>query len=163
MTKSIPNYLTGMTVFIDGVGLLGSAKTVKLPTVEQNRETITAGGFEHSVNTGVFKEMEAELVLSEYNETIYNAWMSKMPIVVKGSIKAKGESYPVMAVFKGERIIDDGTLEQGKEVTRTVKVKCDFYSLTVNNVPQVLLDVENMIAQIQGTDYLADMRSHLSA
>ena len=44
--KHVPQYLTGMTVFIDGVGLLGTAKSITLPKVEQMRESVTAGGFE---------------------------------------------------------------------------------------------------------------------
>ncbi|MGL4225873.1 MAG: phage major tail tube protein [Shewanella sp.] len=159
--KHIPHFLTGMTVFVDGQGLLGTVKTVALPKVEQMRETIVSGGFERSITTGVFKAMECELTLSEYSPTVYNSWLSQIPIVIKGSVKEKGKSYPIVAVIKGERDIDDGTLETNKEVERKVKVYCDFYSLTVNNVPQVLLDVDNMIANIQGKDYLADMRSHL--
>lgn len=159
--KHIPHFLTGMTAFIDGIGLLGTVKTVALPKVEHLRETVTAGGFERSVGTGVLKAMECEITLSEYNETIYNAWLSAIPIVIKGSFKDRGESYPVMAIVKGERDVDDGTWETGKEVERKIKVYVDFYSLTINNVPQVLLDVDNMIAMIQGKDYLAEMRSHI--
>ncbi len=159
--KYIPHFLTGMTVFVDGVGLLGTVKTVALPKVEHMRETITAGGFERSIATGVFKAMECEITLSEYSETVYNSWLAQIPIVIKGSVKEKGKNYPVVAVVKGERDIDDGTWETNKEVERKVKIYVDFYSLTINNVPQVLLDVENMIANIQGKDYLADMRSHL--
>ncbi len=159
--KHIPHFLTGMTAFIDGIGLLGTLKSVQLPKVEVMRETVTAGGFERNVATGVFKAMEAELTISEYNETVYNAWQAQIPIVIKGSIKEKGTNYPVEIWLKGERDIDDGTLETGKEVERKIKVYCDFYSLTINGVPQVLLDVENMIANIMGKDYLEDMRKHI--
>ncbi len=159
--KHIPHFLTGMTAFVDNIGLLGTVKTVQLPKVEVMRETVTAGGFERSVATGVFKAMEAELTISEYNETVYNAWQSQIPVVIKGSIKEKGNSYQIEATFKGERDIDDGTLETGKEVERKIKVFCDYYSLTINGVPQVLLDVDNMIGNIMGKDYLEDMRKHL--
>ncbi len=159
--KHIPHFLTGMTAFVDGMGLLGTVKTVQLPKVEQLRETTTAGGFERSINTGVFKAMEAELTISEYNEVVYNAWQSQIPVVIKGSVKEKGKTYLIEATFKGERDIDDGTLETGKEVERKIKVFCDYYSLTINGVPQVLLDVDNMIANIMGKDYLEDMRKHL--
>ncbi len=159
--KHIPHFLTGMTAFVDGVGLLGTVKTVQLPKVEQLRETTTAGGFERSINTGVFKAMEAELTISEYNDSVYKAWQEQLPIVIKGSIKEKGNTYQIEINLKGEREIDDGTLETGKEVERKVKVYCDYYSLTINGESQVLLDVDNMIANIMGKDYLEDMRNHL--
>lgn len=159
--KSIPHFLTGVTAFIDGKGLLGEIKSVQLPKVEEMRETINQGGFERSVSTGVFKAMECEITLSSYNELAYNAWTDSIPIVIKGSVKAQGKNYNIIATLKGERDIDDGTLEQSKEVERKIKIHVKFYSLIINNVPQVLLDAENMIANIMGKDYLADMRKHL--
>ncbi|KJY83279.1 hypothetical protein TW81_09760 [Vibrio galatheae] len=158
---TIPHHLAGLTAFVDGVGILGTVKQVTLPKVEQMRETIVQGGFERSLSTGVFKAMECELVLSEFNMLAYNAWNDLVPIVIKGSIKSKGLRYPVVAVVKGERDVDDGTLEGNKEIERKIKVYVDFYSLTVNNVPQVLIDLENLIANIGGKDYLADLRTHL--
>lgn len=159
--KEIPHFLTGLTAFIDGKGILGTVKSVQLPKVEQIRETITQGGFERSISKGVFKAMECEITLSEYNELAYNAWTDFIPIVIKGSVKSQGKNYNIIATLKGDRDIDDGTLEQSKEVERKIKVYVQFYSLIINNVPQVLLDSENMIANIMGKDYLSDMRKHL--
>lgn len=159
--KNIPHFMTGLTAFIDGKGLLGEVKSVQLPKVEEIRETIKQGGFERSVSTGVFKAMECEITLSSYNELAYNAWAEHIPIVIKGSVKAKGKDYGIIATLKGERDIDDGTLEQSKEVERKIKIHVSFYSLTINHVPQVLLDPENMIANVMGEDLLAPMRNHL--
>lgn len=159
--KHLPQFLTGQTAFIDGIGLLGTVKQVTLPKVEAMRETITQGGFERSVSTGCFKAMEAEITLSEYHKSALSAWGSNIAIVIKGSITQKGKRFPIVAVFKGERDIDDGNWETSKEVERKIKVYCDFYSLTINNKQQILIDVENMIAQIDGTDYLENMRKHL--
>ena len=88
--KHIPQFLMGQTVFIDGVGLLGTAKQITLPKVEQMRETIKQGGFERSVSTGMFKAMECEITLSEYHISVYKAMNNKRPtFVVKGSLKQK--------------------------------------------------------------------------
>ncbi len=161
--KHLPHFLTGMTAFVDGVGLLGKVKQVTLPKVEQMRETVTQGGFERSVNTGLFKAMECEITLSEYSAHMFNAWNESKPLVIQGSIQSDGTSYPIRATLKGEVDIDDGTLETGKETERKVKVYVDFYDLTINHKTQVLIDVPNMVAKIQGTDLLDTMRSHLTA
>ncbi len=162
--KHVPQYLSAMTVFIDGIGLLGTAKQIALPKVEQMRETISAGGFERSVATGVFKAMEAEITLSEYHASVYKAAnsLSKPPtFVTKGSITQKGQDYPVIATLKGGVDVDDGNWETGKEAERKVKVYLDFYSLEINGVEQCMLDVDNMIARIQGVDLLEKVRSHV--
>jgi len=160
--KHIPQFLTGQTVFIDGVGLLGTVKQIALPKVEQLRETIKQGGFERSVSTGVFKALESEITLSEYHVSVYKSMNSKLPtFVIKGSLKQKDKKIPVIATIKGEIDIDDGGWETGKETERKIKIYADFYQLEVNGETQVQIDVENMIALIDGVDHLEKLRSHI--
>ena len=162
--KHVPQYLSAMTVFIDGIGLLGTAKQIALPKVEQNRETSSAGGFERSLATGVFKAMDAEITLSEYHAAIYaaaNSLRTPPTFIAKGNITQQGQDYPVIATFKGGVDVDDGNWETGKEAERKVKVYVDFYSLEINGIEQCMLDVANMIARIQGVDILEKVRSHV--
>jgi len=69
----LPQYLVGQTAFVQGVGLLGTVKSAALPKVEKMRATITQGGFEQAVDTGLFKAMKAELDLSEWHDSAYIA------------------------------------------------------------------------------------------
>ena len=162
MANHIPNFLTGMTVFIDGVGLLGKAKTVALPKVEQLRENFTSGGFERSVNTGVFKAMEAEITLSEFNKSLSSALNSNSPsFVIKGSIQQQTDKRPVVVTLRGGFDLDDGNLEQGKETERKLKIFVDYYSFELDGKTQVEMDVANMIAIIDGKDHLETMRKHI--
>jgi P2 family phage contractile tail tube protein len=158
----VPQYLTGQTAFIQGVGLLGTVKSVALPKVEKIRETITQGGFERAVETGIFKAMEAELSLSEYHPIAYQAMQELGAlIVIKGSLKQAGKDVPVLATFKGSVDVDDGSWETGKEAERKVKVFCEHYTLSVDGVVQVSIDVPNMIALIMGIDYMETIRKHI--
>ena len=158
----VPQFLTGQTVFIEGVGLLGTAKSIALPKVEQLREVVTQGGFERSLSTGVFKAMEAELTLSEYHPIVYKAInKQRASFVVKGSVTQKGVSKSVVATFKGSVDVDDGSWETKKELERKVKIFCDYYSLEVDGTLQLELDVENMIALIDGVDHLETLRKHI--
>ncbi len=160
--KHIPQFLKGQTVFIDGVGMLGTAKQVTLPKVEQVRETINQGGFERSLSTGVFKALECEVILSTYHAQVYKSMNSQKPqLVMKGSLKQGAEEYPVVATVKGEFDVDDGNWETAKETERKLKVYCDYYSLEVDGVKQIELDVENMIALIDGVDHLEKLRNHI--
>jgi len=160
--QTIPQYLTGQTAFIQGVGLLGTVKTVALPKIEKIRQNITQGGFERSVDTGLFKAMQAELDLTEYHPIAFQAMQQLGAlIVIKGSIKQQGKDSAVIATFKGSVDVDDGTLETGKEASRKVKIFCDYYSLSIAGVMQVDMDAKNMIAMIMGVDQMATIRKHI--
>lgn len=160
--KQLPQFLAGQTSFVDGIGLLGTATTITLPKVEQMRETIQQGGFERSLGTGVFKAMEAEINYSEYHPAIFDAMnKNSATITNKGSIVQNGQKIGVVATFKGQVDIDDGSWETGKKVERKLKIYCDYYSLEIDGKLQVELDVENMIAYIEGTDHLETLRKHL--
>lgn len=164
MSNNIPQFLVGMTVFINGEARLGKGKTVTLPKVEQIRETIKTGGFERSVSTGVFKAMEAEITLSEYHKSVVGVLANltgESLFVVKGSIKEKDKNIPVVATFKGEIDADDGNWEAGKEIERKIKIYIEKYSLEIDGVKQVSLDVGNMIAVIDGVDHMEKLRKHI--
>jgi len=164
MSNNVPQFLVGMTVFINGEARLGKGKTVTLPKIEQMRETFTAGGFERSVGTGVFKAMEAEITLSEYHKSVVGVLANltnESVFVVKGSIKEKNTNIPVVATFKGEIDADDGSWEAGKEVERTIKIYIEQYSLEINGVTHIALDATNMIALIDGVDHMETLRKHI--
>lgn len=158
---AIPHYLTGLTAFIKGEGILGAVKQVTLPKVETIRETITQGGFERSLSTGVFKAMECEITITEFNKFVYNSWAESVPIDIKGSVKSDGINYPILISLEGTREMDDGNLETGKGLERKIKIYVDKYILEVNGKIQVKLDTKNMIAKINGKPYLEELRAHL--
>jgi len=158
----VPQYLIGQTAFVQGVGLLGTVKSVALPKIEQMRETITQGGFEQAIPTGLFKAMKAELDLSECHTSAFVAMQALGAlIVIKGSIKQAGKDISVVATFKGSVDVDDGTMETGKETGRKVSIFCDYYALEIAGVKQVEMDVSNNIAMIMGVDHLEIMRKHI--
>lgn len=161
--KKIPHFVTGLTAFINGVGVAGKTGAVALPKLEMLRETITQGGFERSVSTGVFKAMETEIPFTEFNTYILDKWDDKAKITLKGSLKSGGKSYPVQVTLKGERDMDWGTLEEGKALDSKAKVYVDYYELLVNGEQHALIDLDNTIGIIHGKDYLEDLRNHLGA
>ncbi|PHO10334.1 hypothetical protein CPG37_04610 [Malaciobacter canalis] len=162
-----PQTLTDFNIFIGGIGHLGTSKKVSLPKIEQIRETITAGGFERSVDTGVFKELESEFILSEFSSVIFSAMSDAsktadgISIEAKGSIFQGGERISIVATFKGSVDIDDGDFEAGKQIERKISMKLNRYILEIDGKEMVMLDTINMIAKIDGKDLLEDLRSHI--
>lgn len=162
-----PQTITDINIFVDGIGHLGTSKKVSLPKVEQLRETITAGGFERSVDMGIFKELEAEFNLSEYSSSIFTAMAAAnktgngVSFVCKGSIFSNGSRKSIIATLQGSIDVEDGDLEPGKAIERKIPMKPNRYILEVEGKQVVMLDTINMIAQIDGVDFLADLRSHI--
>lgn len=162
-----PQTLTDINTFVNGIGHLGTSKKVTLPKVEQIRETQTAGGFERSVDTGIFKELEAEFILNEYSSTIFTAMAAGnktgngISIVTKGSIFQSGKRVSIVATFQGSVDVDDGDLEANKAVERKISMKPNRYILEIDGKEVVMLDTVNTIAKIDGVDYFEDLRSHI--
>lgn len=161
--KKISHFVTGLTAFVNNIGTVGKIGAVALPKLEMVRETITQGGFERSVSTGVFKAMEVEIPFPKANTYVLESWNDQVKVTLKGSVKSGGKNYPIEVTIKGERDIDWGTLEEGKALECKVKVYVDYYELLVDGVQHALIDLDNTIAIIYGKDYLEDLRTHLSA
>lgn len=164
---SKPQVLTDINVFVDGVGHLGTSKKVTLPKIEKVRQSQTAGGFERTVDTGIFKELESEITLAEYSSSVFasmatgNASGKGVLFTLKGSIFQEGKRVPIVATVQGDIDVDDGDLEGGKEVERKIKVAVNLYGLTIDGKSAVMFDTTNMIAEIDGVDYLADLRAQI--
>ena len=164
----LPQTLTDINIFVDGFGHLGTSKKVTLPKIEMNRETQAAGGFERSIDTGIFKELSAEFVLSEYSPVIFAALAAGavtnlgVNITVKGSFFQGGERTSVLATLQGSIDIDDGDMEANKAVERKISMKPNLYIMEIDGKQGCLFDTTNMIAIIDGVDLLADLRSHIA-
>lgn len=164
---SKPQVLTDVNIFVDGVGHLGVSKKVTLPKIEKVRQSQTAGGFERTVDTGIFKELECEMTLAEYSASVFasmalgNATGTGVLFTIKGSIFQDGKRLPLVATVQGDIDVDDGDLEGGKEVERKIKVAVNLYAMEIDGKQGVLFDTTNMIAMIDGVDYLADLRAQI--
>lgn len=164
----LPQTLTDINIFVDGIGHLGTSKKVTLPKIEQIRETQTAGGFERSIDTGIFKELSAEFVLAEYSPIVYGALAAGAAtglgtnITIKGSFFQDGKRTSILATLQGSIDIDDGDMEANKGVERKISMKPNKYIMEIDGKQGCLLDTTNMIAIFDGVDMLADLRSHIA-
>ena len=164
---ALPQILTDINIFVEGVGHLGTSTKATLPKIETSKETQTFGGFERSVDSGIFKEMSAEITLGEYSTSVYEAIANNIAnpygatIVIKGSLLQGGERKQVVATLTGKVDVDDGDMEANKTVERKLTIAPTIYALEIDGKQQCLFDTNNMIAEINGKDYLADLRSHI--
>lgn len=168
LNKRLPQVIQDVNVFINGLSYLGVVKTLKLPNIEQ--ETIEVkGAIGGKFATGTLKTMEMsfKLLLADVNLFVgmgLNTYQNRIPLVFKASVydADTGKSVPLVAGVTGDfEAISPADLESGKEIEVEVKIAVHFYNLNINNVPMIILDVENMICMIGGVDYLSSVRSNL--
>lgn len=156
-----------INIFVDGIGHLGTSKEAKLPQVKFKKQTVERGGFEKEINTGTLEKLEAEFTLSEYSPAVYAAMGAGIAsgigvnFTIKGSITQKGQHIPAIASLQGEIEVDDGSWKANSEIERKIKMSVDRYMMEIDGKQAILLDTENMIAIIDGVDYLADLRAQI--
>ena len=162
-----PQMMKDINIFVDGIGHLGTSKEVKLPQVKFKKQSIERGGFEKDINIGTLEKLEAEFTLTEYSPAVYAAMGAGTVtglganITIKGSITQNGKHIPALATLQGEIEVDDGTWKANGEVERKINMSVNKYIMEIDGKQGVLLDTENMIAIIDGVDYLADLRAQI--
>lgn len=164
---NVPQIVSGLDIFLDGVGFLGTAQSVTLPKIEEEKQTIEAGGFARSINTGVFKQLEAEFEINEYNPAIFTSMIAGkqsgkgVSITLKGSLTQGGKNVSFLATMEGDIDVEDGSFKVKEMAQRKVKMYVDKYILEIDGKQNILFDVPNMVALIDGVDYLETLRKHI--
>jgi len=167
MAMRQPEKINGVNVFIDGIGHLGVVEEIKLPEIKQKLESVVSGGIERDIQTGVFEKMEAEITLTEYSPIVYAAMAANMkkglPVVFicKANIVQGGVKKGVVATIAGDVTINDNSLKGGETAKRTIKVSVRKYALEIDGKQGVLIDVDNLVAVLDGVDVLEELRKNL--
>jgi P2 family phage contractile tail tube protein len=162
----LPQNVVDASVFVDGVGFAGVTESIKLPEIEELMESSKAGGFERDHGTGVFKKLEFEIAVNEFNAVIYSSVAAGLAsgaginLTVKGSLVQDGKKTPFVATIQGKSSISlDGL--GGEKAKTTLKGTAERFSFELDGKQLCLMDSRNMIAQIGDVDYLAELRTHI--
>ena len=160
----LPQIVSDINVFVDGVGFAGvvDKENFKLPEIEEITESIKNGGFERSYGIGIFKKLEFEFTLKEIHPIVYTAL---------GTAKKTGKG--AMFICKGNAVQDGKkkgfivTITSSnfaishKGADTTLKGEARFYTYEIDGAPLVIMDTDNLIANIGGIDYLEEVRKNL--
>jgi len=160
----VPEFMQEINVFANGIGHLGVSDEFELPKIQFNRESLVIGGFEVDIKNGTFQKLEAKIVLKQYSKNVFEAMAndSTSYFVVKGSVFSDGVAVPAVATIKGDFDLDLGSWKAKEQLKQTIEVKVKFFELEINGKQFVQLDTKNMIAKINGTDLLAQLRSNIA-
>lgn len=163
----LPQSVADVSVFIEGNGFAGLTDKISLPEIERILETAKAGGFERDHDTGVFKKMEFDVSVKEFNKIIYESVSTGIAngkgigIVLKGSILQDGEKTPFVATIQGKAGIGLGGIGAGEGGTTQLKGTAERFVYELNGEELAHMDTRNMIAKIGGVDHLETLRNHV--
>jgi len=160
----LPQIVSDINIFVDGVGFAGVSdkENFKLPEIEEETESIKNGGFERSYGKGVFKKLEFEFTLKEIHPIVYTALGTSKStgkgsmFICKGNASQDGKKKQFIAT-----ITSSNFSISHKGADTTIKGEARFYMFEFDGTPLVNMDTDNMIADIGGIDYLAEVRKNI--
>jgi len=162
---ALPKVLKNFTCFVNGFGYAGKVDEIELPKITLQTEDHRAGGMDTPAQLDMGTEaLEATITFAEYDPKLFpmfglvdGAWVG---LVFRGAQQSgDGEAEPVMVVLRGAlKELDMGSWKSGEKNQFKVSVSAMYYLLTVNDIPMVEIDVENMRRVIGGVDQLASQR-----
>ncbi len=167
----VPEKLINFRVYQDGADLIGISD-VTLPKLEAVTETVKGAGIAGEIDSptlGHYGSMEVELnwrTLLKSN--IVLAKPKGVNLDLRGACQMNNsesgtlETVPVKVVLRGlPKSTDLGKLEMGSTTDTKNTIEVTYIKISVNGETVLELDKYNYICNIDGTDYLAEVREAL--
>lgn len=167
----VPEKLINFRVYQDGDDLIGISD-VTLPKLEAVTETVKGAGIAGEIDSptlGHFGSMEVELnwrTLLKSN--IVLAKPTGVNLELRGAVQlndsATGnlKTLPVRVVIRGmPKSTDLGKMEMGSTTDTKNTIEVTYIKITVDGETVLELDKYNYICNIDGTDYLTEVRDAL--
>ncbi len=161
--------LTNFNLFVDGKGYAGKVKEIELAKLKPKLLDYLAGGMaaEIQVPLGMVEPMEMNFTLMAYDlESVKHFGLvcgSPVSMTARGAVCVDdGSTKSVTISMRGNLTeFDPGTWKAGDEANIKVSVSLVYYRLDQAGQPLAEIDVENMVAIIDGRDQLAATRAAL--
>lgn len=161
----LPQVLRNMNLYVDGRSHAGVIGELVLPKLKLKTEDFQGGGMDAPVEIEMgMEKLEASATIHEYDAVTYGMFGltdgSKVNITARGALKQGDKVVPIAVVMHGSwNEIDPGSWKVGQKVEQKIMMNLEYYSLSINNLPVVLIDVKNMKRVIGGKDALAEIKA----
>lgn len=167
----IPDKLTDFRVFNDAQDLIGVVD-VDLPDLEADTEELRGAGIAGTIETpalGQLKSLTVGLSFRTMTDSSHKLLAPKAhKLTLYGSLQffdgASGENAEkqckiyVQAIPKKKSL---GKFDSGKQTETKMELEATYLKLTLDGEDRIEIDKLNYIYAIDGTDYLADVRTNL--
>ncbi|KVE33906.1 phage major tail tube protein [Burkholderia sp. TSV86] len=160
--------LKNLTLWADGRGYAGQVRDVNPPKLTQKTEDFQGGGMVAPLKITVGMEgLTTDFSLISYDRNVLSLFGvtegANVPLTIRGALESgDGTVIPVMMNMRGKVIEQDpGTWKPGEVPFLKIQMALNYYKLLHHDKVVTEIDVENMIATINGADTLAAFRSAL--
>lgn len=160
--------LKNLTLWVDGRGMAGQIQDVNPPKLVQQLEEFRGGGMIAPVAVTVGMErMTSDFSLISYDPDVLALFGvvegSSTSLTIRGALESfDGTVTPILMTMRGKVTEQDpGNWKPGTVPYLKTMMELNYYKLQHGGTKVTEIDVENMIASINGTDTLAAMRTAL--
>lgn len=160
--------LKNLTLWVDGRGMAGQVQEVDPPKLTLKTEDFMGGGMVAPLKVTMGMEaMESSFSLIAYDKDVLALFGvvegSDVPLTIRGALESfDGTVTPVVMTMRGKVTEQDpGTWKPGDVPTLKNTMALSYYKLQHGDSVVTEIDIENMIATINGVDTLAAFRAAL--
>jgi P2 family phage contractile tail tube protein len=160
--------LKNLTLWVDGRGMAGQVRDVNPPKLTQQTEDFKGGGMVAPVAITVgMEKLVADFSLISYDKDVLALFGvvegSTVPLTIRGALESfDGTVTPIVMTMRGKITENDpGTWNPGEVPYLKISMALNYYKLQHGTTVVHEIDVENMVAIIEGVDTLAAFRSAL--
>jgi P2 family phage contractile tail tube protein len=160
--------LKNLTLWVDGRGMAGQVQDVNPPKLVQQLEEFRGGGMIAPVAVTVGMErMVTDFSLISYDADVLALFGvvegSSTSLTIRGALESfDGTVTPIVMTMTGKVTEQDpGNWKPGTVPYLKTTMELNYYKLQHGDKVVTEIDVENMIAMINGSDVLQAMRSAL--
>ena len=156
-----PRVVTSWDLSVDGVGFLGKAESIQLPEIEEITEEVRGCGTNGPMDVPMGMKLgECTLKSLEITPLFYQLFGlsgNAAGLICKAAMRADmGQEIPLVAIMHGRfKKISTDAFEMGKIPRQEAILKPVRYSLTINNQPALVIDLENDVWNLAGGNNLA--------
>jgi P2 family phage contractile tail tube protein len=161
----LPQILRNMNLYVNGRSHAGVIGELMLPKLKLKTEDFQGGGMDAPIEIEVgMEKLEASATIHEYDAATYAMFGltdgNQVNITARGALTQGDQVVPIVVVMHGSwNEIDPGTWKVGQKVEQKISMNLKYYSLSINNLPVVLIDIPNMKRVIGGVDALAEIKA----
>ena len=164
----IPQVLSNMNAFVDGVSFAGDVPTLSLPKLTQKTDDYQGGGMSAPIEMAIgLEKLEAAFttngVRRESLKYFGLADQTACSIVFRGAFRGlRGEVTPVAVTLRGLlKEVDLGDWKAGDPTEIKHAIAPVYYKLEIDGRVMYEIDMIAGIQVIDGVDQLAEVRSAL--